>query len=296
LTLLAPQAITQQPVNVTTNHELTLSGGVLSGNGCFSFHISGTPKTDWNEYESSDLMNWKLVGEVALGSSGTGWFADTNVTSEAHRFYKLSDGTYCSQPIGFARVTVGPGTGTNALIANQLDAPVNTLDGLFNLGPNHTMPDGSSLPPGSEIMKWNGSSSYDVYTWNGTDWGGNGGVTLAPGEGAFLVIPTNNPPVTVTFVGLVREGQLAIPLAAGYSMVSSMLPEAGGIQSVLGYQPYKQDQVLFWNGNGFSLSTCTILNGNLRWSAGEPVLNVGQAVFMNTRTNEIWRVNYSPGQ
>jgi hypothetical protein len=302
LTAISAKAVADAKLyNYASDYAPSLSQGQISlDESTFTFNINnGMSNTYWNEYESSDLVNWTLVGGVTLGSSGSGSFTDSNVSGVAHRFYKLNNGTNCSQLIGFTRVTVGPGPetcpGTNALIANQLDAPVNTLDGLFNIEPNHTMPDGSSLPAGSEIEKWNSGGFYDIYTWNGTDWGGNGSVTLAPGEGAFLVIPTNNPPVTVTFVGSVREGQLTIPLPQGCNMVSLMLPEAGGIQSVLGYQPYNHDQVLFWNGNGFRSFTYVISKGNPRWTS-EPVLNVGQAVFINTTTNKTWQVNYSPCQ
>jgi len=73
-----------------------------------------------------------------------------------------------------------------------------------------------------------------------------------------------------------------------------MLPEAGGIQSVLGYQPLsKLDMVEVWTGFGFQEH---IYNGS-KWSGGgEPVLNVGEAVFIKPKTNETWQVNYSPCQ
>ena len=90
-------------------------------------------------YESSDLQSWTLVSGVILDGSGIGSFTDNNITGAAHRFYKLSNGDCCSQAIGFERITAVPGY---TAFADQLDAPLNTLDGLFK----PTMPDGTTQP------------------------------------------------------------------------------------------------------------------------------------------------------
>src|SRR5262249_36222576 len=181
----------------------------------------------WNVSESSDLVNWTIIGGVTLNSSGTGTFSDNQISGVPSRFYKLSNGTCCSQAIGFSRTVIPPG---NVMIANQFDAAANTLDGLFK--PN--MVDGTSLPTGTVIDKWDGSQ-YLSYTWNGSIWS-DGTATLNPGEGAFIE-NSGSSGFTVTFAGLVRQGNLVNPVQAGNYICSSILPKAGALATDLGYSP-----------------------------------------------------------
>ncbi len=152
---------------------LALSVNALSA-GSFSFNISGANGDVWNVDDSSDLVNWQSIGSVTL-NNGSGTFTDSQVTGVAYRFYRVNNGTCCSHAIGFVRLTVGLGS---TLIANQFNAPANTLNGLFA----PTMVDGSSLPDGTIIQKLIGSQSVN-YTWSasGQAWSPNGNVTLAPG-------------------------------------------------------------------------------------------------------------------
>jgi len=276
----------------------------------FSFQIAGSSNTDWNVYESSNLTSWTLLSGVTLDSSGNSSFSDSTITGIPYRFYKLSDSNCCSQAIGFTRVSVGTGSltngpGTNSLIANQLDSFYgNTLDGLFNVNGSGTMPDGTALPANSVIQKWDvPTQAYVQYTWDGSSWGGNGGVTLAPGEGAFLY-NVGSGALTVTFVGLVREGTLNIPLSSHhYQIVSSMVPKAGGLQADLGYipafpsgpaNPSDNDMVERWNGSSFSIDEYGQAS-NPHWNSGDPVINVGQAFFLKT-TNTLWHASFSACQ
>jgi hypothetical protein len=270
----------------------------------FSFDIYGFAGTNWTVYDSSDLTNWTPSGSVTLGSSGTGSFTDTNITGVPYRFYKLSDSNCCSQAIGFVRIQVGAGPtnspGTNSLLANQLDsANGNTLDGLFNVNGSGAMPDGTPLMNGAEIIKWDVSSqAFLYYTWNsGTGWldgSGNpaGNVTLNPGEGAFLA--TTNA-VMVTFVGLVRDGNLSMFVGpSNFYLVSAMVPKFGGLQTGLAYMTHAGDQVQIWNGNGTGYTVYSYLRFNGGgWNPREPVINVGQSFFLKSSTNNTWQINFS---
>jgi len=265
----------------------------LPSGGALSLSVTGTPGTSWSVYSSSDLVNWTSMGEVTLDTNGTATFTDSAISGVPCRFYT------CSQPLslptgaGVANTGNNAFTGTNAFIANQLDAVLNTLDGLFN-----PMPDGSFLPVHTVIEIWNtnNDSGFCPVTWEGPNsgWsGGNGGsTTLEPGKGAILLIPTTSTPVTVSFVGLVREGQVTIPLWPGYGPrhgwngVSSMLPEAGGITTVLGYQPLPGDEVLVWNGVSGSYVTNSYTTTG--WNLGEPVINVGESFLIDSTNNETW--------
>ena len=61
--------------------------------GTSSFNIvAGVPGTYWNVYESSNLVNWTLVGGVTLDASGNGSFTHGSVSGGPCRFYKLGNG------------------------------------------------------------------------------------------------------------------------------------------------------------------------------------------------------------
>jgi hypothetical protein len=274
--------------------------GSIAGGSNFTFNVFAPSGSTWSVFSTTNLTNWTFVSTVTLSGSGVSSFTDSSVSGVPYRFYKLSDSNCCSQAIGFYRVQVGAGTtnspGTNGLLALQLDSEVgNTLDGLFNL--SGAMPDGTPLPDGSVVIKWDDASQVlNNYTWNsGTGWldsSGNpsGSLSWNVGEAAYLA--TSNA-TTVTFVGLVKQGTLSMFLPGGQDhLIGSMLPKAGGLQSDLGYVPHAGDEIFIWTGSG-PLSIYRFLHGI--WNPQQPVFNVGQGFFWQGSTNT-WQVNFSPCQ
>jgi C1A family cysteine protease len=291
---------------------VALSSGTLSGDA-FSFSVSGDANTSWTVYSSTDLKNWTPVGAVTL-ANGNGSFTDSQVNGASYRFYKLSNGTYCSRVIGFTRVTVGLGDAVwhwNT-IANQLEAASgNTLASVFSQT--------TGLPNGTVIWKWAvNQQGYDRYQYSGGVWSPIGTApisneTLAPGEGAFISKPGSTGSFTVTFVGLVPEGQLTIPLSSayGYAFVNSMVPQAGGITSVLGYNPSLADMILQWDNSITEQHDFVVYfydpisldpegGSPTGWEDGsynvvpEPVMNVGESFFiMPANTDETWTRTFS---
>jgi hypothetical protein len=261
-----------------------LSGGLLA-NGDFSFNITGLAGSYWNVYQSADLTTWTQVAGVTLNANGQAIFTDNNVSGVPYRFYHLSNGSSCSQAIGFTRVTVAAGAAQ--LIANQFDTPANTLAGLFS-----PMIDGTYLPDGTQLQKWNGSA-YTTATWSGTtlSWSPDGSASLAPGEGAFIQNPSASP-ITVTFAGLVREGQLTTSVpAATPQIVSVAIPKAGAFGTVVG-TAHANDTVQIWNGTSFTGYSYVPFGGG-HWNPSEPVLGVGQAFFLKAASSSTWNINFS---
>ncbi len=308
--------------NTATDTDLALSVAQVSSNS-FSFYISnGIPLSVCAIYDSSDLEHWTLIDSLLLDNNGSSSEASSllgsevssaysivngayaNTTGVPYRFYKVTDGQFISKTIGYARITVGQEyavspstnyyTGTNSIIANQFEAAAgNTLDGLFN-----PMADGTYLPADSQIVKWNGSS-FVYYTWDGTGWGGNGAVSLNPGEAAYLIITPTNNPVTITFAGLVEEGTSSLSVSSNSDvLVSSMLPKAGGITSTLDYSPNYGDSAFLWTTNTYydiyEYGGGGRLDPDYAWRTTEPVLQVGQGFFLETSSsNNVWVQNYS---
>ena len=262
----------------------------------FSFTITDMPTDYLDVYSSTDLVAWTWIAEVT-NTSGTVVFNDNTISGIPYRFY-YTDNARCSQPVGFVRLTIPGNTGPYLgfkLIADQLYAPTNTLNGLFN-----PMFDGTYLPSGSQIQTWNGSS-YVTNTWSSGAWSPNGNAALLPGGGAFIVNSSTNP-ITVSFAGLVPEGsltnQLTNQITSGYEIYSSMIPKAGALDATLGYTPSVGDEVERWNGTNFSMNSYLRPKGggSPSWTPDDPVVNVGESYFIITSTNNTWETYYSPCQ
>jgi hypothetical protein len=134
---------------------------------------------------------------------------------------------YSTNAVGFTKVTVPgratDGTGGWLMIANQFDAPPNTIGSL--------MP---QVPVGTELYKYNETAqAFDpafTYSGGGVGWT-YGGVadsraSLAPGEGGFIRNASQTP-FTVVFLGQVLQGNLNNVVPGNMSMRGFMLPQGG---------------------------------------------------------------------
>jgi hypothetical protein len=167
------------------------------------------------------------------------------------------------------------------LIANQLKTANNTLPEVLPV-----------VPDGTQIFKL-GATGFQGYGYEG-EWDVTT-VTLPPGEGFFLKSPTAT---TITLVGEVPQGPLSTALKAGLNLVASQVPQAGGIQSVLGYTPADGDQVYKWD---ITFQTYVSFGYEGEWSgpvatppiAPEPALAVGEGVFINKLAAGTWSRTFS---
>jgi len=184
---------------------------------------------------------------------------------------------YSQNIVGYINIPLTNSTGFT-LVANQLD-----LDGT---GTNNSIYSvvGTNLPSGSKVEAWNGAT-FKVSSFNGSAWNVNTQVitnSMNPGSGFFIFTPT---PTNITLVGNVITGTNHYAIPAGFEIVSSSGPVAGGIQTGLGYNPSVNDQVEVWNGASFKVHT---YNGTAWNGGGEPVLVVGQSVFLHAANNTNW--------
>jgi hypothetical protein len=149
----------------------------------------------------------------------------------------------------------------------------------------------TGLPNQTVFYKFNGAT-YDSLTFispvAGWSAGPNRLMTLAPGEGVFVKKPTSAPTISVTFVGEVMQGDLVNPVALGFDMYSAMVPQEGGITSTHTYVASNQDTVYEWLGTAWSTARVWLGTANPpRWNV-EPILQVGEAVFINSRAVKNW--------
>ena len=202
---------------------------------------------------------------------------------------------YSQNVVGYVNVTI---TNGYSLIANQLD-----FDGT---GTNNTLYTclGTNWPNLTKVYSFTPAGGYKIATFAlaSHTWTGGAGVTqanqqLAPGGGVFILVPASPTftnvitmagqlyPVSATpSTGFTLSGTNVTPVVTGFQIVSDAYPVTGGIQTVLGYKPTHLDKVYLYNA-GYSIKT---FNTGTTWSGGEPNLQVGQAIYLNSISNTNW--------
>lgn len=188
---------------------------------------------------------------------------------------------YSQNAVGYINITIKPGFN---LVGNQL---------IQAAGPNNTSI-GTLLPAPPQLTTFYGftpGSGFSSTTYD-TDLGGwdpspdgNPALTLPYGGGGFIFNPSSA--FTLTLVGDVGQGSLANPVPSGFSIRSSKVPQAGAISAVLGFPPSQLDVVnQFANPGGYSQYTFDNDLGG--WDPSEPVLAVGEAIFIASPSGHPW--------
>jgi hypothetical protein len=183
---------------------------------------------------------------------------------------------YSLNVVGYVNVDLPTGF---TMIANPLNAT--------NNGINTVLPD---VPVGSLLYKYSGSfGSPAEFFGVGVGWDVN--LSLAPGEGAFIQVPS---PKTVTFVGEVVQGNTTNALPAGFSIRSSVVPQSAGLSSVLGFPAVAGDLLYFFNKTtqSYSGGVYESFGGNL-WDPSEPSPAVGQAFWVQKAAAANWVRNFT---
>lgn len=195
---------------------------------------------------------------------------------------------YSVNAVGYVNKTI-PANGF-AMISNPLTAATNTIDALF-----------AGVPNGTQIYKYTPGTGYASGTYDDLDgsFGAFGATQLLPGEGVFVRNPGGTP-LTVTFVGEVPQGNLTVPMVAGFQIVSSKVPQAGTAADLK--FPSKAadgltagDQVYKFNPTSQSYDTATYDDLDDNWD--KPVsFDVGEAVFVKLAKPVTWTRQFSVNQ
>jgi hypothetical protein len=200
---------------------------------------------------------------------------------------------YSLNVVGYVNLTLTNGF---QMVANQLD-----FDGT---GTNNTLTTvfGTSLPSLSKVYAYTANSAtFSVATYNAGNgtWVGNtaaANAALQPGGGLFLSIPASaTAPIVTTTVGTVLQGSLSTPYIAGFNIISSQTPLAGGAGSLgLTNNASSLDAVYQFNAatQGYG-SKHTYNAGNGTWLGGEPQFAVGEAFWYNAKNAGSWSVTFN---
>jgi hypothetical protein len=196
---------------------------------------------------------------------------------------------YSVNAVGYVNKTLTPGF---TLVSNPLIAADNTIQALFN---NFQ----GGVRDGTTVYKFVGGGFQTAGFDEFGGWGGAGAtVTLMPGEGAFVFIP--NPQAgeaankVLTFVGEVPQNNTTTPLPRGFSMKSSVVPQAVAPDNVkntdgssAAIPAVDGDTIYRWNpaAKGYTSYLYTQFDPQTpgEWASGNttglPTFDVGEAFY-----------------
>lgn len=247
---------------------LQISGVRFEANGDFSFEVHGSSGMRCAIYESTNLTDWSLLATNSPSSGGTTFTDIRDHEADLAWFYKAKSGSLSSEAVGFTRVIAPPGEITG--IANQLDDTTNSL--------SHILAEADDV---SVVYKYSNENNYKTSTFiEGAGWYPEE-FTLSPGEGALFYNDSLTAQI-LTFVGKVRQGIMTNLLQTNYTLVSSIIPQAGGVDSLGLMNPVQGDTLLIRRNNGWL--TFTYSTNTASWGTN-PVVQIGDSFLYYNSTN-----------
>jgi hypothetical protein len=226
---------------------------------------------------SSDLVTWTFLTNL-VNTSGTVTLVDPEAAIVGRRFYRVwAQSLFLSNVVGFAKVSVPSGY---SILANQFVPATNKVSAVLT-----GVPGGTSL---SKFRPATGDFSINNYDPIFQEWL-DPNQTFGNGDAGFILNPTTNA-FTVTFHGQVPQGLLTVGLPAGYSMLASVLPQGGLIQSQLGFPGNSGDTVFLYRNGRYRTSQFDPLLGG--WDF-EPNVNVGEGFFLFKTGATNWARSFS---
>lgn len=186
---------------------------------------------------------------------------------------------YSANIVGYVNYTQA--AGTFDISANPLSNGDNSVSTVF-----------ANPVSGLQIYKQNATGTgYDIAVYDPDEGGWTSALSLPPGVGFWVFAPAGASAYSTTFVGeVVQNSTNALP--AGFSLKSSIFPQAGKLQTDLGMPAVAGDQVYMYNGAGYSTFIIDPDEGG--WAPSEPSVKVAQGFWFYTPTAKSWTKNYTP--
>jgi len=261
-----------QPQTAFTGASLNLRVGATSATGLrywWQFNGTNLPRlfpgqgTPLLRLENVSLSNAGRYSVIVSNSCGA-------ITSQT-AIVSIND--VFAIAVGYVNLPVGPGFSLITSIFADWDQTVHTQI------PN--------LPDGVSLFKVDGNgfiANNFLDGWSDPD------MLLVPGQGWFLSNPSTEP-FTVTMVGDVFEGRLTNHLQKGYSLCSSLVPQAGLISSQVGFPPTDGVQVFVWDQLLQNYSRYDAIDYD--WQPEEPSIEIARAFWVKEPNDHDWIREFS---
>lgn len=238
--------------------------------GAFKFKAAVAKGISCKIEASTNLKNWTEI--AAQESSGEIDYVDSNAPKFSHRFYRLNtEGVYSRNIIGYASLLVPPGF---SMIANPFENPNNSVTEIFK-----GMPEGTSLSKFDTQVSDLTENKVKLGKWT------NPMEKLALGEGAFFFNPTSDYK-TLDFTGEVRQGKFSVPIPAGFSIRSSLIPQPGRLHVDLGFPASEGDVIHLFDKD--SQKYVLYPYDAAAWASNPPIVSVGESFWVAKETAKTW--------
>ena len=220
---------------------------------------------------STDLQHWRTIAKETAAVEALD-YVDPEASKHSHRFYRVvTDGVVSENILGYASITLPPGF---SLIANPLHAQNNSVAELFK-----GWPDGTTL------------NKFDTHLFRLSEnvvkegkWA-RASEQLSPGEGAIFFNPTSDYR-THNFVGEVMLRNLSMPIPAGFSMRSSLVPQPGHLREDLRFPIAEGDAIHLFDRDRQQYVVYPFEGG--KWQSGEPVISVAESFWVAKTSAGNW--------
>jgi len=188
---------------------------------------------------------------------------------------------YSVNAVGYVNVTVK--AGAFALLANPLNQPTNSLTAV--------LPD---VPANTIVYVFNlTTGQFDSATKRASSWSGPAATaTLNPGVGFFIKNAAATD-LNITFVGEVPQGTaLTVNYPAGFSLIGSIVPQAGNLEKDLGFPAKNGDVVYKFNGTDYGTPYTRRASA---WTGGgsDVPMTVAEGVWLKAAAAGAWTRSFS---
>lgn len=212
---------------------------------------------------ASDLEHWVTIAEDLARGPGIE-YVDSDASKYAHRFYRVvANEVHSANIIGYASTTLPPGF---SMIANPFDAPSNAIAELFK-----DWPDDTTLNKFDTRLFRLSDNAVKHGKWT------NPSEKLLPGEGGVFFNPTSDYK-SLNFVGDVMQGSLSVPIPAGFSVRSSLVPQPGHLQEDLGFPIGEGDVIHLFDRDQQKYVLFPFEGG--KWKSGSPMVNICESFWV----------------
>jgi len=241
----------------------TLGSGMRYPYGPFRFKTELPKGVAYEIQAASDLKHWVTITEDVAHGLGIEYL-DSEASKFNHRFYRVvANGGFSTNIIGYASTTLPPGF---SMIANPLNAPSNTVAELFKGWPDATT-----------------FNRFDTALFQMTDNEVKHGKWTKPteklllGEGGIFFNPTSDYK-SLNFVGTVTQGNLSVPIPAGFSVRSSLVPQPGHLHEDLGFPITEGDVIHLFDRDRQKYVLYRFEDG--QWKNGSPVVGICESFWV----------------
>ena len=240
----------------------TLAEAVRFPYGPFQFKTRLARGISFAIEASTDLKTWQSIG-IGEAQAEDFEYMDSQAPKFSYRFYRmLAEGLRSANIIGYASVALPPGF---SMIANPLQGPNNTIGALFK-----DWPDGTTLSKFDTRFFRLSENAMKEKRWS------HPLEDLRPTEGAIFYNPTSDYK-SHNFVGDVVQGELSVPIPAGFSVRSSPVPQGGSLED-LAFPIANGDVIHLFDRDRQNYVLHPYEND--RWKSGPPIVSVGESFWV----------------